>query len=218
MPEPTYLELVAADGKPLRHKYFQQQEVPRGLALTLPGDNYGVDGPLLYYPNQLLWEQGWDTAAITYGYQSAGIAFSPLVIADVLRECQQAVTRLLTQRSYPRLVLIGKSLGASLVAFLCQQQALPETTLAVYITPPLGPMFNPVFQETTQPACLALGTADRFYDAAVLSDLQKTRAFQLVQVDGADHSMNVPGDLDASLEAVKRVAVAVVAFISSNAG
>ena len=216
MPEPTYLDLVAEDGKLLRHKYFQQEGVPAGLLITFPGDNYGVDGPLLYYPSQLFWAQGWDTAAITYGYQSAGKPFSPLAIADVLSECQRAVSTLLAERPYPQLVLMGKSMGSSLVALLCQQMVLPPRTRAVYLTPALGPMFNPGFLETTQPAMLVIGTDDRFFDAAALSELQKRRAFHLVQVDAADHSMNIPGDLAASLEAVQHVTEAVNGFVSSQ--
>ncbi len=215
MPEPTYLELHAEDGNPLRHKYFQQEGQPVGLLVIFPGDNYGVDGPLLYYPGKLLWDLGWDTAAITYGYQSAGKPFSPLAIADVLSECRRAVEILLRARHYPRVVLIGKSLGASLIALLCQQMELPERVQAVYITPPLGPMFNPVFLETTQDALIAIGTGDRFFDAVVLSELEMAKSFRIVVIDGADHSMNVKGQLDASLGAIREVSRAVLDFITT---
>lgn len=215
MPEPTYLDLVAEDGNPLRHKYFQHEDIPVGLVITFPGDNYGVDGPLLYYPSQLLWAQGWDTATITYGYQSAGKPFAPLAIADVLCECQRAICTLLAERPYSRLVLMGKSMGASLVALLCQEMTLPHTTRSIYLTPALGPMFNPGFLETTQPALLAMGTEDRFFDEAVLAELMGKKEFHLVKVEGADHSMNIPGDLAASLEAIQRVTEAVSEFVSS---
>jgi predicted alpha/beta-hydrolase family hydrolase len=215
MPEPIYLDLVAEDGNPLRHKYFQQEGQPAGLVITFPGDHYGVDGPLLYFPNQLLWTQGWDTAAITYGYQSAGKPFSPLAIADVFNECKRAVSTLLAKRSYARLILMGKSIGASLVTLICQEMTLPHRTRAIYLTPALGPMFNPGFIETTHPALLALGTDDRFFDETAIAELTKNKAFHLVQVEGADHSMNIPGNLAASLEAIQRVTEAVNEFISS---
>ncbi len=219
MPEPTILDLVAEDGRALRHKYYQQEAPPAGLLITFPGDNYGTDGPLLYYPSQLLRGLGWDTVGITYGYQSAGEPFSPLAIAAVLSECRRAVSRFLAERDYPRLVLAGKSLGASLIALLCQDMQLPDRTQAVYLTPPLGPMFDPVFLEANQEALLALGTADRFFDAGALEHLQGAKEFHLVVIQEADHSMNIKGDLDASLGAVQRVTQEVIAFITStNAG
>lgn len=214
MPEPTYLELYAEDGNPLRHKYFQQEGNPVGLLIIFPGDNYGVDGPLLYYPGDLLWDLGWDTVAITYGYQSAAKPFSPLAIADVLSECRRAVETILQARDYSRIVLIGKSLGASLIALLCQQMELPEYVQAIYLTPPLGPMFNPILLETTQDAMLAIGTEDRFYDANALKELEMGKSLQLVVIEGADHSMNVSGQLDSSVEAVRKVSQAVIDFIT----
>lgn len=216
MPEPTYLDLMDENGRPLRHKYFQQQGAPAGLALLLPGDNYGVDGPLLYYPGKLLWDLGWDTAAITYGYQSAGEPFSPLLIPDLLTECRRAVTALLVLRNYPRLVMLGKSLGALLIALLCQQEALHERVRTVYLTPPLGPMFTPLLLETHQTALLALGTEDRFFDADALQALEREKGLRLVVVEGADHSMNLKDELDASLEAVGRVTQAVIDFVTSE--
>lgn len=216
MPEPTYLDLVTEDGNPLRHKYYQQDGEPAGLIVLLPGDNYGVDGPLLYYPSLWLWSLGWDTAAITYGYQSAGKAFSPLGIADVLAESQRAIERLLAEREYTRLVLVGKSLGAALVGLLCQQMELPSGTRTVYLTPPLGPMFNPIFLDTTQTACIALGTDDRFFDANVLSELEGAKSFELIKVENADHSMIISGNLEASLLALRKVTEGIVEFVTSG--
>lgn len=217
MSEPTYLELLAEDGRPLRHKYFQQEGEAEGLVVLLPGDNYGVDGPLLYYPSEQLRNLGWDTAAITYGYQSAGKPFSPLAISEVLAECQRAIQSLLTEREYSRLVLIGKSLGAALVGLLCLQMPLPTWTRAVYLTPPLGSMFNPTFLDTEQPAYVALGTGDRYFDAEALRALEGVKEFKLIQVKDGDHSMNVGADLKASLHAVHVVVEGVVAFVTSAA-
>ncbi len=216
MPEPTYLNLHAEDGRPLRHKYLRQEGMPKGLLVVLPGDHYGVDGPLLYYASKSLQNLGWDTAAITYGYQSAGVAFSVSAIAEMLAECQRAIERLLLERGYERLVLMGKSLGAALITLLQQQMALPTWTRAVYLTPPLGSMFNPTFLQAETPALVALGTADRYFDADKLAELGRSRPFTLLQVEKADHSMNVEGDLAASLQAVHQVVDAVVDFVGAG--
>jgi acetyl esterase/lipase len=213
MPEPTHLDLIATDGSPLRHKYFQQKQDPLGLVIGFPGDNYGVDGPLLYYPGQLLWESGWDTAWITYGYQSSGQAFNPLMIAGIMEECTRAVESLLAQRGYQRLVLLGKSLGAALVALLCQQLGLPAWTRAIYLTPPLGPMFNPVFLETSPKACIVLGTGDRFFKEDLLLELSTRKEDRVIRVEGADHSMNLPGALGKSLEIMEQVSTEIVDFV-----
>jgi hypothetical protein len=120
----------------------------------------------------------------------------------------------MAERDYSRLVLIGKSLGAALVGLLCLQMTLPEWTRAVYLTPPLGSMFNPTFLDTKQPSCIALGTQDRYFDVKALRDLEEAKDFKLIKVENADHSMNVKYDLKASLNALHVVVEEVVTFIT----
>ncbi len=216
MPEPTYLDLLSASGKPLRHKYFQHEGDPRGLVVLLPGDNYGVDGPLLYYPGQILYERGWDTLALTYGYQSEAAPFSVEVISGMLQECGQSVRAALGERPYTRIGLVGKSIGAAIVAVLCETEPLLEHARAAYLTPPLGPLFDQVFKGTSQLAYVALGNKDRFYSKEALESLQDARTFSLSVVKDADHSLNVVGDLKRTMGIIERVVEETVAFIGKS--
>lgn len=213
MPEPILLNLKDSMGKALRHKYLCQDEPPAGLFFQLPGDNYAVDGPLLYFPSRMLFTAGWDTMALTYGYQSAGELFSPAHIPGIVDECAIALERVLDQRSYPRIVIAGKSLGAAVAVVLSTTNDSLRIVRTVCLTPPLGtPVFDPVFLDMQQQAYLALGTADRFYEEAVFNELQSRRAFAHTLVPHADHSMYVEGDLSATLEAHERVTQDVIAF------
>jgi hypothetical protein len=139
------------------------------------------------------------------------------MIAGIMEECTQAVETLLAEREYQRLVLLGKSLGAALVALLCQQLSLPEWTRSIYLTPPLGPMFNPVFLETSQEACIVLGTGDRFFEQDLLLELTSRKGVRVLRIEGADHSMNMPGALGKSLEIIEQVSSGIVDFVQSDA-
>ncbi len=211
------LPLLASDGNPLVHKFYRQEEKPSGLLVTLPGNHYGVDGPLLYYPSELLCEAGWDTLALTYGYQSAGMEFHHEAVPDITLECQTAIQLVLSERDYPRFGLVGKSLGAFIIAQLCGMGGSYKNARCVYLTPPIGtPFFDQIFLQIVQPSHIAVGTKDRFYNPQVLEDLQGARAFGLTLIEGADHSMDVAGDLVASIEAVRRVTQEGIDFILGN--
>ena len=109
----------------------------------------------------------------------------------------------LSERNYPRVGLVGKSLGSFIIAQLCVMEEGLEKARCEYLTPPIGtPFFDQIFIQTAQPAHLCIGTKDRFYSLQALEDLRAKRAFRLTLIEGADHSMNVAGDLDASIEAV----------------
>jgi hypothetical protein len=214
MAEIVRLALQTADDRPLMHKFYRHEKGAAGLLVTFPGDNYGVDGPLLYYPSKILRESGWDTIAVTYGYQTAMAEMSLETIPGLIEECRRAVDVALVTQDYPHIGMVGKSLGANIVAHLCQVEPALKDARAVFLTPPLGnPLFDSSFGVLKQQAYLAMGTADRFYNAERLEILKVTRPFELTLIEGADHSMDIEGELEASLDAVKRVVSEVVAML-----
>ncbi len=214
MTETVRLPLKTSDGYPLVHKFYRQEGESQGLLMTFPGDRYGVDGPLLYYLSELMWARGWDTLAVTYGFQLTMKPFSTDVIPGLLQECRAAVEEVLTQRTYPHLGLAGKSLGAGVVAYLCQSEPSLAEARAVFFTPALGtPLFDPILVELHHPSYVAIGTQDRFYDPEILNALQASRHFELTVIEGADHSMDVFGDLEASVNAVKKIVAEVGEFL-----
>ena len=215
MAELVSLGLQASDGRPLAHKFYRQAGDPVGLLIAFPGNHYGMDGPLLYYPCEMLQAAGWDTLALSYGFQTAVQELGDEGLPGLISECTAALHTALSARPYPRLTLLGKSLGAGLVAYLCGAEAVLADARAACLTPALGtPLFDPLLARTSQPVLLAMGTADRFYDPQALERLKAARPFELVLVEGADHSMDVPGDLAASLQAVRQVVTAVLDFLT----
>ncbi len=215
MAELIRLPLQAADGRPLLHKFYRQDTDPAGLLIAFPGNHYGLDGPLLYYPCVSMQHSGWDTLALSYGFQAAMQEPTEQVLPGLIAECTAAVQAALAVRPYPRLALLGKSMGAGLLAYLCGAVADLAGARVACLTPALGsPFFDPLLERVAQPLLLAIGTADRFYDAQALDQLRGMHPFELLLVQGADHSMNVPGDLAASLQAMQQVVEATVGFLA----
>lgn len=211
--EVTRLVSTAVDGEPISYRHYRVTEDPSGLVILLPGVHYGPDGPLLFYPAAAMREAGWDTLQLTYRFQRDISAFDPGTIDLLLEDCRSAVSAALDQRAYPKLAYMGKSLGAGLQAFLCAEADAELPTRAVYFTPPIGtPLFDPYFARTPQPAQIVLGTSDRFYAEDALDRLRLTRPFGLTLVEGADHAMVLPGDLDGSIRVLRRTTREVVEF------
>jgi len=211
------LPLMSASGRPLVHKYARHPDEPQGLVCFFPGQYYGVDGPLLYYLSDMLARNGWDTFALTYGFQTTMEPVSAGVMATTLGECQEAVRTVLRERDYGRIALVGKSIGTGVVAHLCLEEPQCAQARTVYLTPTLEvPLFDPLFARTSQPALLAVGTADPFYTPAALDRLRLQRPFSLCLIEGADHSLMIPGALDGSLAALRKVTVEAAAFIKEE--
>lgn len=208
------LELHSADGRPLVHKFYRHEAGAAGLLVTFPGARYGVDGPLLYYPSQILGRRGWDTLALNYGFQSSMVDPMEYGLGEIISECQAGLHAALSERDYPRIGLLGKSLGTGIVAQLCPSIPEPERVRAAYLTPLLGtPFFDPVVAQTSQPGFLAMGSRDRFYEQQALEELLAQKPMEFLLVEGADHSMDVAGDLAASVRAAERVAGRTLEFL-----
>jgi hypothetical protein len=174
--------------------------------VALPGLHYGPDGPVLYLLAKRVQAAGWDTLGLTYGFQ-AGMTFPWTdYAAETFLECRSALSEALAHRDYPRVGIAAKSLGTILLVQLCTQGVVPESALVAHLTPPVGnPAFDAAFVETRQPAYLAIGTRDSFYDEASLHAVTAKRPAYLRVLDGADHGLDVNGDLAATLRVVGQV-------------
>lgn len=209
----THLSIQTGDGRRVVNAFLRQAEAPRGLLVCLPGQSYGADGPLLYYTKRLLQDSGWDTLGLTYGFQTAMDNLDAEAVTGCMAEARAAVLAGRAERDYPRLGLLGKSLGASVLAWLCRDAPDLESARAAFLTPLVGtPMFDAAFVESRMPAYVAIGTRDRFYDPAAIDRLRSQRAFQLRVIEGQDHSLDFDGELESSLKDLRTVVQDLVEF------
>ena len=198
------LQLKMHDGRPLPHTFFEGEGA--GLLIVLPGLHYGSDGPVLYHLAKQLQTAGWDTLGLMYGFQASVAVPWTDHVAEILAECEAAAREAMGRRAYPRLGFVGKSLGSIVLAQLCANGAVPDGATAAYLTPPMGnPLFDSTFVATRQPAYIAIGTADSFYSEQAVAELRARRPALVRVVKDADHGLDVPGDLAASLRAVGQV-------------
>ena len=211
------LPLKTHDGRALPHTFYEGESA--GLLVVLPGLHYGPDGPVLYHLAKQLQGSGWDTLGLTYGFQAA-MAFPWTDHAgETLAECGAALGQVLGRRAYPRVGIVGKSLGTILLVQLCLQGIIPDSVCVAHLTPPVGnPAFDAAFRETRQPAYLAIGTRDSFYDEAVLRSAIGNRPAYLRILEGADHGLDVTDDLSATLRAVGQVVEDATAFFLTGRG
>ena len=209
------LPLKSHDGRPLPHTFYEAEGT--GILLVLPGLHYGPDGPALYLLAKRMQAAGWDTLGLTYGFQAAMTFPWTDHAGETLAECRAALEAVRLHRSYERIAVVGKSLGTILLVQLCAEGVVPEEARVAHLTPPLGnPVFDGAFAETRQAAYIAIGTRDRFYDPAALQALAAKRPAYLRVLEGADHGLDVPGDLAATLRAVGQVVEDTTAFFVSG--
>lgn len=102
-------------------------------------------------------------------------------------------------------LLIGKSLGSFGAAV-----AADRGLAGIWLTPLLTiPECVDALSRSTEPFLLVGGTADDFWDGALARELTP----HVVEVNGADHGMKVPGPLRRSAQVLGEVMTAVEGFL-----
>ncbi len=174
---------------------------PERVAILVPGGGYTTDGPLLMYAGLAVRRRGGYLHRIAWAAPESE-AYSHAWVASQVKE---ALAEAAAVTGVPAPLVIGKSLGSQ-AAPLVAERGLP----AVWMTPLLTdePTVTGM-REATAPCLLIGGSADPFWDGAVARSVTP----HVLEVDGADHGMFVPGSLAASAAVLGDVVTAIERFL-----
>lgn len=169
-------------------------------AIVLPGARNGPHAPLLMYAADAASARGADIRHV-YWDPPYDRTETPLTAAGpwVVRQVPALTGRPL---------LIGKSLGTH-AASAAAEHGLP----AVWLTPLLTfDWVAEALRRATAPALLVGGTADGYWDGRLARELSP----HVLEIEGADHGMYVPGPLANSAAVLGRVVTAVEDFLDGT--
>jgi hypothetical protein len=171
-------------------------------AILAPGANYGADGPLLMYARLAVHRRGGRTHPVVWELsERSGLSQQR---ARVASQVTLAIDEM-TAATGTAPVVIGKSLG-SLAAPVVADRGLA----AVWFTPLLTDEPTvAALRRATGPRLLVGGTADQNWDGQTARSITP----DIVEIDGADHGMFVPGRLGASATVLGQVITAVEDFL-----
>src|SRR5262245_1843006 len=172
-------------------------------AVVVPGLRYSTDGPLLMYAGVAVERRGGSVHRISWTVPefSDGDDERGWVAAQV----SESVDAVAAATGVATPVVIGKSLG-SLAAPVAADRGLA----AVWLTPVLtdAPTVA-ALRRASAPCMLIGGTADRLWDGRLARSLTR----HVLEIDGADHGMFIPGRLSESAAVLGQVITTVEDFL-----
>ena len=172
----------------------------RRAAVVLPGARYSPSCPLLWFARKVVQKRGWTVVEVWDEWRGGADA---VAWAD-----DRASAALGAAAAARQLLLVGKSIS-SFAAALAADRGLP----AVWLTPLLTEdEVVTALRRRTAPALLVGGTADETWDARVAYELDGA---EVLELDGADHALEIAGDPLASIDALRRTTERIEAFVGS---
>ena len=177
---------------------------PGRVATILPGQGYTAAAPLLSYAGAALAGLGWTVRSLLWSRPPGGRGEAteayPRVVRDAVAGAPAA-----------QHLVVGKSLG-TLALPVAVELGLPGVWLTPLIsargTAEVRAAALALADDGAPPALLVGGTHDELWDARVAA----ASGAGVLEVPGADHSMEIPGDWRRSLEILGEVTSAVEAF------
>lgn len=171
-----------------------------GVAVIVPGAGYKAEAPLLYWPAELLKDRGWHVRAIRWtddddpGDDPHGL--TARAVEQALAEAPHAGQRL----------IVAKSFGTFAIPW-----ADAANVPGIWLTPILtDAAIRNTLSGSRKADLLIGGSRDNFWDTAGLSGT----AGSFVEIDDADHSLQVPNDWRASQAVQAQAFTAVERFVA----
>jgi len=212
------LEISGYQNELVPNTFFRQDEEASHLAILLPGWEYTCQMPLLYYPARLLLAMGTDVLQVEYIYNLRA-DFQALPGSEqqqwLFSDASAATSTALAQRNYKRVTLIGKSIGTVAMGHLLTTEPRLKEAKAVWLTPLLkNEKLRTQIQQYGQHSLFVIGTADPHYNPTHLDEVKQATKGEAVVIEGADHSLEIKGEIIKSLKAIEQVIDAIKAFFS----
>ncbi len=222
MPETTMtsLDIPGYGRKRLANTFFGQKGGSFTLAVVFPGVAYTCDMPLLYYPTLLLRQRDADVLQLHPDYASPAYRSLPTEERARWREndAEKGLGAALAQGQYEVLILVGKSIGTLALAHLVGSDLTPKP-MTIWLTPLLRqPQLVQAAIRFEGPALYIAGSADHTYEAGALARIQEATGAEALVIDGADHSLEIPGDAHGSLRALGEVLQRIDDFLRRHTG
>jgi len=215
----TTLEIAGFAGKPIPNRFFRQEQAADRLGVVFPGLGYNCDMPLLYYPTKLLVERGADVLQLRPDYNVpeflslSGEERARWAFADATAALQAT----LAEHRYQHVTLVGKSIGTMALAHLVATEAQLASAVTVWLTPLLRiPQVAEAAGRFRGPALYVAGTADPNFDADATARVQQVTGAEALIVQGADHSMEIRGDVLRSAAILQQVVHAIAGFLDQR--
>ncbi len=194
-------EVQSRWGRPARYSFAKRAGGNEELAILLPGQGYTLDAPLLHYAERAALEAGCDVLGVEYGFQSNRSSIVSGDFPAIVDEVAGALERLAPPDQYKRCVFIGKSMGTAILCEVSERLVLPVKN-HIFLTPLRATIS---FIRQAENAIVIVGDRDPLFGAADVEQISGFPNVKLEVVAGGDHSLEIEGDITASLDILHRV-------------
>ncbi len=202
---------------PLKNRFYMQSNPTKKIALVFPGLAYNSTMPLLHYSIQSILATGINVLSVDYDY-SDNYEFLQLSLREksewLIGDVEAALEHVTKEEKHEVVCLAGKSLGTLAVGHLLETQKHLRKAKTIWLTPLIK---NPDLMEQMlsymKDAIMVIGTSDSQYDSDLIDRLNANTQLGGIVIDGANHSLEIEGDVTKSLRVLMQIVTIIQQFL-----
>ena len=181
------------------------------IVVVLPGGGYGPQGAALRFPLRALEQLGrTDSTVVSYPAVGAGSPDATSVLVDAVADQVLPVIR---EWRADEVVFLAKSLGTRALAGIAHRLPTDRLVSAIWLTPLFGAAdVRELAAQSGLRSLIVAGDADPYHDADGFEHVARALGASTLIVERADHALEVPGDVGASIDALSALTAAVLDF------
>jgi len=162
---------------------------PDRVVVVLPGARYLPFAPLLWFAQEVALARGWSVLEVWDEYLDRSI--------DPWQWVSERAEAALARAGDAETMLVTKSISSRAVT-IAAERGLP----GIWMTPLLhDEQIATGFEQLSAPALLVGGTADESWDG----ELARLAGHEVLELEGANHALQLDGDPLGSVDALRRV-------------
>jgi hypothetical protein len=182
------------------------------VGLVIPGGVFFLSA-VLRVPAVALQQRGVDVrdVPLSEGFNWSGsLEDNRDYFDDVGRQIQEIID----ERDWSQVTFVAKSVGTMILGAVGTGLSVPGSVNALWLTPalPLDYVRDGAVA-TGWRSLIVSGSADPWYDASRTTEVAKALGADHLLVDGADHNLEVAGDVGATVGALGQLASATLSFV-----
>jgi len=212
------LNISGYQNRPLNNRLLRSSDDTKEVALVFPGLAYNSNMPLLHYTIETILSSGINVLTVDYDYSnnSEFMKQSQRTKSEWLIEDVESALSAITENDKQKVVcLTGKSLGTLALGHLLETYEKLRDAKTIWLTPLIR---NPELLEQMlaymKDAVMVIGTKDSQYDRDIVDRLNASTQLSGIIIDGANHSLEIEGDVTQSLRVLMQIVAILQQFLA----
>lgn len=213
-------QVVRNEFSTIPYTWIRKKQPAKSICIMMPGLGYTTQRPLFHYATGVCLDQNVDVLHIDYQF-AKNDHFKKLPESEQEKWMYDDVCgvadEVLKDNSYDQFIVLCKSIGSIPMAKEWGRKHFTRNAIGIWLTPLFK--IDEVYQallKTEVPSLCIIGDQDHHFVEERIASLENNHLIQTLVVPNTEHSLEVEGNVQATLDAMKEVMKSLEDFITKN--